>query len=116
MSADRPGKKSNDTVGSLLKDIAVYLTESLHGLRLADKRHWGPDEFEQIRALEDALDDAKADFQELGVLVNGQFYYEGDRTRKYMMIMVYLDISSLSYCSHTQQVTRMFPLRSHHVA
>ncbi|KAK1780461.1 hypothetical protein QBC45DRAFT_391509 [Copromyces sp. CBS 386.78] len=72
--------KNNDTVGSLLKDIADYLTSSLRALRFADKRHWGPDEFEQIRALEDALDDAKADFQELGVLVNGQFYYEGDRT------------------------------------
>lgn len=76
--------KNNDTVGSLLKDIADYLTSSLRALRFADKRHWGPDEFEQIRALEDALDDAKADFQELGVLVNGQFYYEGDRTCKYM--------------------------------
>ncbi|CCC13335.1 hypothetical protein SMACR_06624 [Sordaria macrospora] len=72
--------KNNDTVGSLLKDIADYLTSSLRALRFADKRHWGPDEFEQIRALEDALDDAKVDFQELGVLVNGQFYYEGDRT------------------------------------
>ncbi|KAK3351554.1 hypothetical protein B0H65DRAFT_125177 [Neurospora tetraspora] len=72
--------KNNDTVGSLLASIATYLSDSLRALRFADKRHWGPDEFEQIRALEDALDDAKTDFQELGVLVNGQFYYEGDRT------------------------------------
>lgn len=78
-----PSKKKSETVGSLLADIADYLVKSLGALRFADKRHWGPDEFEQIRALEDALDDAKTDFQELGVLVNGQFYYEGDRTRKY---------------------------------
>ncbi|KAK3402963.1 hypothetical protein B0T20DRAFT_343201 [Sordaria brevicollis] len=75
-----PSKKKSETVGSLLADIADYLVKSLGALRFADKRHWGPDEFEQIRALEDALDDAKTDFQELGVLVNGQFYYEGDRT------------------------------------
>lgn len=75
-----PNTRNSDTVGSLLRDIANFLGESLHALRFADKRHWGPDEFEQIRALEDALDDAKTDFQELGVLVNGQFYYEGDRT------------------------------------
>ncbi|EGZ75450.1 hypothetical protein NEUTE2DRAFT_55305 [Neurospora tetrasperma FGSC 2509] len=71
---------NHDTVGSLLASIATHLSDSLRALRFADKRHWGPDEFEQIRALEEALDDAKTDFQELGRLVNGQFYYEGDRT------------------------------------
>lgn len=45
----------------------------------ADKRQWGPDEFEQVRALEQALDEARRDFQELSPLVNGQFYYENDR-------------------------------------
>lgn len=77
---------NHDTVGSLLASIATHLSDSLRALRFADKRHWGPDEFEQIRALEEALDDAKTDFQELGRLVNGQFYYEGDRTRKYIII------------------------------
>lgn len=70
---------SPDTVGSLLGSIANSLNDSLRMLMFADKRQWGPDEFEQIRALEDALDDAKRDFQELGPLVNGQFYYENDR-------------------------------------
>ena len=42
--------------------------------------HWGPDEHEQVRALQLALDEAKRDFQELSPLVNGQGYYERDRT------------------------------------
>ncbi|KAJ9131112.1 Mediator complex subunit 3 fungal domain-containing protein [Pleurostoma richardsiae] len=70
---------ADDTVGSLLADVANALSDSLRILMFADKREWGPDEFEQIRALEDALDDAKKDFQELGPLVGGQFYYENDR-------------------------------------
>ena len=74
---------SPDTVGSLLGSIANSLNDSLRMLMFADKRQWGPDEFEQIRALEDALDDAKRDFQELGPLVNGQFYYENDRRSKW---------------------------------
>ena len=69
------------TVGSLLAAIATCLTESLGILMFADKRHWGPDEFEQTRVLEEALDEAKKDFQEMGPLVHGQFYYETDRTR-----------------------------------
>ncbi|KAK3327567.1 hypothetical protein B0T19DRAFT_166617 [Cercophora scortea] len=69
-----------DTVGSLLANIATLLSDSLRILMYADKRRWGPDEFEQIRALEEALDDAKKDFQELALLVNGQFYYQNDRT------------------------------------
>ncbi len=72
------------TVGSLLAGIATALTEALRILMFADKRQWGPDEFEQIRALEEALDDAKKDFQEMAPLVHGQFYYEGDRTRAFL--------------------------------
>ncbi|KAK0720662.1 hypothetical protein B0H67DRAFT_453216, partial [Lasiosphaeris hirsuta] len=68
------------TVGSLLATIATSLTEALRILMFADKRQWGPDEFEQIRALEEALDDAKKDFQEMAPLVHGQFYYQNDRT------------------------------------
>ncbi|KAK3378150.1 hypothetical protein B0H63DRAFT_238227 [Podospora didyma] len=69
-----------DTVGSLLAGIATSLAEALRILMFADKRQWGPDEFEQIRALEQALDDAKKDFQEMAPLVHGQFYYQNDRT------------------------------------
>lgn len=69
-----------ETVGSLLAGIATSLTESLRILMFADKRQWGPDEFEQVRALEEALDDAKKDFQEMAPLVHGQFYYQNDRT------------------------------------
>ncbi|KAK4192966.1 hypothetical protein QBC35DRAFT_160725 [Podospora australis] len=71
---------SSDTVGSLLAAIGTCLTDALRILLYADKRQWGPDEFEQTRALEDALDEAKKDFQEMGQLVRGQFYYENDRT------------------------------------
>ncbi|KAK1760763.1 hypothetical protein QBC47DRAFT_13839 [Echria macrotheca] len=69
-----------DTVGSLLASIAMSLTEALRILMFADKRQWGPDEFEQIRVLEAALDEAKKDFQEMAPLVHGQFYYQNDRT------------------------------------
>ncbi|KLU89934.1 hypothetical protein MAPG_08901 [Magnaporthiopsis poae ATCC 64411] len=48
----------------------------------ADKRQWGPDEFEQVRALEEALDEAKRDFQAMSRLVSGQFFYERDRNSK----------------------------------
>ncbi|KAJ6438288.1 Conserved oligomeric Golgi complex subunit 2 [Purpureocillium lavendulum] len=68
-----------DSVGTLLADIANLLSDGLRILSLADKRHWGADEHEQLRALELALDEAKKDFQELAPLVNGQFYYEHDR-------------------------------------
>lgn len=67
------------TVGSLLAEIANGLSGALRMMMFADKRQWGPDEFEQVRALEDALDEAKRDFQQLAVLVNGQYYYENDR-------------------------------------
>lgn len=70
-----------DSVGTLLADIANLLADGLRILRLADKRHWGLDEHEQVHALVVALDDAKKDFQELAPLVNGQPYYENDRKR-----------------------------------
>lgn len=71
----------NDTVGSLLADIANAINDALRMLMFADKRHWSSDEFEQVRALEDALDEAKKDFQEMGPLLKGSFYYENDRRR-----------------------------------
>lgn len=71
----------NDSVGSLLADIANAINNTLRILIFADKTHWGSDEFDQVRAVEDALDEAKRDFQELGPLVKGSFYYENDRRR-----------------------------------
>lgn len=70
---------SHETVGSLLAVIANSLNDGLRILMFADKRTWGPDEFEQLRLLEEALDEAKKDFQELPDLVNGRTYYENDR-------------------------------------
>lgn len=75
------GTAHRDSVGSLLAAIANLVGESLRGLGFSDKRAWGPDEHEQVRALEDVVDEARKDFQELGPLVNGQFLYENDRTR-----------------------------------
>ncbi|KAH9998560.1 hypothetical protein F4779DRAFT_165131 [Xylariaceae sp. FL0662B] len=71
---------SHETVGSLLAIIANSLNDGLRTLMFADKRAWGFNEFEQLRLLEETLDEAKKDFQELPVLVNGRFYYENDRT------------------------------------
>ncbi|KAI1332058.1 hypothetical protein F5Y16DRAFT_394759 [Xylariaceae sp. FL0255] len=70
---------SSDTVGSLLAAIATSVNGAINTLRFADKSAWGTAEFEQLRLLEDTLDEAKKDFQELPVLVNGRFYYENDR-------------------------------------
>ncbi|KAI8961580.1 hypothetical protein F5Y11DRAFT_224236 [Daldinia sp. FL1419] len=70
---------SHETVGSLLAVIANSLNDGLRILMFADKRSWGSDEFEQLRLLEETLDEAKKDFQELPDLVNGRFYYENDR-------------------------------------
>ncbi|KAK8100333.1 hypothetical protein PG999_010707 [Apiospora kogelbergensis] len=70
---------SNETVGSLLAVIANSINDALRIMMFADKRAWGPDEFEQLRLLEDLLDEAKRDFQELPLLVKGQFYYEHNR-------------------------------------
>ncbi|KAL1840724.1 hypothetical protein VTJ49DRAFT_164 [Mycothermus thermophilus] len=77
---DDDGRPQDETVGTLLAAIATCMNEALRILMFADKRHWGPDEFEQTRALEDALDEAKKDFQEMGPLVGGRWYYEHDRT------------------------------------
>ncbi|KAK4241258.1 hypothetical protein C8A03DRAFT_30603 [Achaetomium macrosporum] len=74
------GSSETQTVGTLLAAIATCMTDSLRILMFADKRQWGSDEFEQTRVLEEALDEAKKDFQEMGPLVHGQFYYENDRT------------------------------------
>jgi hypothetical protein len=74
---------SLDSVGTLLADIANLIHDGLRILGFVDKSQWGPDEHEQVRALEEALDDAKKDFQELSQLVNGQFYYQHDRNRMY---------------------------------
>lgn len=67
------------TVGTLLADIANSISDSLRILNLSDKRHWGEEEHDQVRALEDVLDEARKDFQEMSPLVNGQFQYENDR-------------------------------------
>ncbi|ROW02803.1 hypothetical protein VSDG_01808 [Cytospora chrysosperma] len=77
--AEPPLDASIDTVGTLLAAIANAINDSLRLLMFADKTHWGPDEFEQVRALEDALDEAKEDFQQLGPLLKGSLYYENDR-------------------------------------
>ncbi|KAI1776379.1 hypothetical protein F4818DRAFT_379126 [Hypoxylon cercidicola] len=73
---------SHETVGSLLAVIANSLNDALRIMMFADKRTWGSDEFEQLRLLEETLDEAKKDFQELPALVNGRFYYENDRTNE----------------------------------
>lgn len=70
------------SVGSLLAAIATYVVEGLRILSLSDKRQWTEDEYEQVRALERVLDEAKKDFQDLSPLVNGQVYYENDRKRE----------------------------------
>ncbi|KAI8950835.1 hypothetical protein F4801DRAFT_322965 [Xylaria longipes] len=77
MSSD--GSVVVDTVGSLLAIIANSIQDALRILMFADKRAWGSPEFEQLRLLEETLDEAKRDFQELPALVNGRFYYENDR-------------------------------------
>ncbi|KAG6096549.1 hypothetical protein E4U31_005379 [Claviceps sp. LM219 group G6] len=71
---------SSDTVGSVLAEIANLLGDGLRIFSFADKRHWGPDEHEQVQALKAALNQAKRDFQHLCPLVNGQAQYEHDRT------------------------------------
>ncbi|EJP64508.1 uncharacterized protein BBA_06502 [Beauveria bassiana ARSEF 2860] len=70
----------SDSVGSLLADIANLLVDGLRILGLADKRHWGPDEYELQRAMERVLNDAKTDFQELSPMLKSQSHYEHDRT------------------------------------
>jgi hypothetical protein len=75
-AADR---STPESVGSLLASIANSINDALRLLMFADKAHWGPDEFEQVRALEHTLDEAKQDFQEMGPLLKGSVYYENDR-------------------------------------
>ncbi|KAI1367450.1 hypothetical protein F5Y08DRAFT_67115 [Xylaria arbuscula] len=79
MDMSRDGRVAVDTVGSLLAAIANAIQDALRVLMFADKRTWGTPEFEQLRLLEEVLDEAKRDFQELPALVNGRFYYENDR-------------------------------------
>lgn len=67
------------TVGSLLAVIANSIQDALRILMFADKRAWGSPEFEQLRLLEETLDEAKRDFQELPAFINGRVYYENDQ-------------------------------------
>lgn len=78
---------SSDSVGSLLAAIANLTTDGMRVLSLSDRRQWGLDEHEQLRALEDVLDGARKDFQELSPLLGGQHHYEHDRTR--MLVPLY---------------------------
>lgn len=80
-TTENDNDQDNESVGSILADIANAVNNTLRILMFADKTHWASDEFEQVRAVEDALDEAKRDFQELGPLVKGSFYYENDRRR-----------------------------------
>ncbi|CAK7268015.1 hypothetical protein SEPCBS57363_002887 [Sporothrix epigloea] len=101
MSGSTPASSRLDssTVGSLLAGIATALQDTLRTLLFADKRGWGPDEFEQVRAVEEALDEAKRDFQAIGPLVNGQFYYENDRRAESLAELVAL---RNQFADHTQ--------------
>ena len=85
---------NNESVGSLLAVIANSLNDALRTMMFADKRGWGPDEFEQLRLLEETLDEAKKDFQELPALVNGRFYYEHDRNSKHASPVLTTDFTS----------------------
>lgn len=75
---------SSDSVGTLLAAIANLIADGLRIVSFADKRQWGPDEHEQVRALEVVLDEARNDFQQLAPLVNGQSHYEHDRKREWL--------------------------------
>ncbi|OAA36569.1 hypothetical protein BBO_08151 [Beauveria brongniartii RCEF 3172] len=81
----------SDSVGSLLADIANLVLDGLRILGLADKRHWGPDEYELQRAMERVLNDAKTDFQELSPMLKSQSHYEHDRTCKLPPRLAYPD-------------------------
>jgi hypothetical protein len=75
-----------ETIGGLLTGIATSLNEALRMFQYADKRLWDPtgDEYEQVRALEEALVEARRDFVEMGRLVGGGLYYEGDRRGEFL--------------------------------
>lgn len=81
---DTAAGSTPESVGSLLAAIANSINDALRLLMFADKAHWGPDEFEQVRALEATLDEAKKDFQEMGPLLKGSVYYENDRRSMYL--------------------------------
>ncbi len=89
-----------DSVGSLLADIAGLIVDGLRILGIADKRHWGQDEHELLRAMERLLDDAKKDFQELSPLVKGQAQYERDRSCKIQPSHIFATIYTrvANYC------------------
>lgn len=94
---DTADGSTEESVGSLLAAIANSINDALRLLMFADKAHWGPDEFEQVRALEHTLDEAKKDFQEMGPLLKGSVYYENDRRR--MCIFTFLISSSIYFIS-----------------
>ncbi|KAI0389892.1 hypothetical protein F5Y17DRAFT_96717 [Xylariaceae sp. FL0594] len=79
--SQRSGGGGNDveTVGSLLAVIAIAVQDALRTLMYADKSAWASAEFEQLRLLEDTIDEAKRDFQKLPTLFNGTLYYQNDR-------------------------------------
>lgn len=83
-----PAMGGFESVGTLLADIANLISEGLRIFSLADKRHWGQDEHEQHRALEEVLNEAKRDFQELTPLVSGQ--YEHDRKRTSVLSLSFI--------------------------
>jgi len=68
-----------ETVGSLLAVIANAIQDALRILMYADKSAWTSPEFEQLRLLEETIDEAKRDFQKLPTLLNQRLYYENDR-------------------------------------
>lgn len=89
-----------DTVGSLLAVIASSIQDALRILMFADKRAWGSPEFEQLRLLEETLDEAKRDFQELPAFINGRFYYENDQQGMcYSIALLSLDENLRIRCS-----------------
>lgn len=79
---------NNESVGSLLAVIANSINDGLRIMMFADKRAWGPDEFEQLRLLEQMLDEAKKDFQTLPTLVHGRGYYEHDRKGRSFLFLI----------------------------
>ncbi|KAJ2905849.1 hypothetical protein MKZ38_004097 [Zalerion maritima] len=96
-----------ETIGNVLADIANCVNDTIQMFQLADHRHWGSDEEEQERRLEETLDEAAKDFQGLALLVNGQFYYEKDRN-----LFSVAELSQLSELFHVHHNTFHEWLRS----
>ena len=69
-----PRRERPDTVGSLLAAIANALQDGRRMLMFADKRGWGPDEFEQVRALDEALDRLTAAEPQVAELVKLRYF------------------------------------------